>query len=80
MLIEGKHTCKYCNREFEWYHIPAIIYGSGNKMFEKRPDNKVGFCNLTRSKKENGYVIPIEATAYCPYCNRLNTIDIKSND
>jgi len=77
MILKDKHKCKYCGEEFEWfYQVPQKMEC---RLFdvETWPEGKVRLYRIGRSIERNGYLVPLNAEAYCPKCNRLNYIEIE---
>lgn len=77
LIIEGKHTCKHCGKEFDWYYIVPQELGSSSIRAERIPKDKAGLCNVIRSEKRNSYKYPLEATVHCTRCDSLNNLEIK---
>lgn len=64
LLIEGKHTCQDCNKEFEWFYIVPQRYNEPINAYQL-PRDKVGL----RVHEENKDRTPISGSAYCPNHN-----------
>ncbi|MCY7785104.1 MULTISPECIES: hypothetical protein [unclassified Bacillus (in: firmicutes)] len=75
-MLEGKQKCQYedCMHDFEWfYHVPDHIDKSTYSV-HVRPRGKEPLYKIIEWDENR---IPIKATAYCTFCDRLNTFEPK---
>ena len=69
MILEGKHTCEDCNKEFEWFYVDSRSF----EVF-KIPKGKQGVKVIEEDKNK----MSITVSAYCADddCGYPNTFKI----
>ncbi|WP_409275825.1 hypothetical protein V1499_09840 [Neobacillus sp. SCS-31] len=72
MMLEEKHLCENCNKEFEWYYIVPQHMSSGHFKTHVIPRNK------SEVKHVNAHInkVPTNVTVHCSNCDHLNTFDV----
>ncbi|MGG0483062.1 hypothetical protein ABEY65_06650 [Priestia aryabhattai] len=75
MILEGKHTCEDCNKEFEWFYVVPEHMDSRTYGVVKIPKGKQGVRVIEADKNR----MPITVSAYCPVdeCGYPNTFKIE---
>ena len=77
MIIDDTHKCEFCGHDIMWaYQVPQK---SSCYLFDvdTLPKDKVGLYRIGNTEERNGYKMPLDASVYCPQCNRLNSFKIK---
>ncbi|MDN4862809.1 hypothetical protein [Priestia megaterium] len=74
IILEGKHTCEECNKEFEWFYLVPEHMDSRSFEVARIPKGKQGVRVIEEDKNR----MPITISAYCADddCGTPNTFKI----
>ncbi|MEK3993726.1 hypothetical protein MKY29_03140 [Psychrobacillus sp. FSL K6-2365] len=79
MLIEDKHECESCNKEFDWYYLVPQKWSNRIEAVVL-PKGKTSVRKVEERVEKKGYFLPLRVSLYCPDCGSLNTFNVEEKE